>query len=181
MRLKLLNFILAPLMLLAASSAGAAVSNSQSCAEMHTQSAGPREISEATQDDTLYWQFARAVYLRDLDYENINTHYPKVDDYEVKSDLIDSKYHLALAEAEVSQANDMATGQSELQVAQCYVNRALTSADKNELSQLKDIKNDLVRISKSPQQNLNYCDDKQAALTRFHNIEAEVGSLLSNL
>lgn len=181
MQLKIMNFALVPCLLLAASSANAAVFKGDSCSALHMQSAEPQEVTEATQDNTLNWQFARAVYLRDLDYENLNAHYPKVDDYKVKRDLIESKYHLALAEAEVTEANDMATGQSELQVAQCYVNRALINAGNNDLSQLKVVKNELNGISKSPQQDLNYCNDKQAALAQFHNIENEVGSLLLNL
>ena len=178
MQVKNIYFALVPCLLLAAGSANAAVFTGDSCAVLHAQSDVPREAKEALQDHTLNWQLSRAEYLRSLDYANLNTQYPKVDDYQEKRDLIESRYHLALAEAEVNEADDMKSGQSELKVTQCYVTRAMADADNHDLSQLKDIKNGLMKMSDSPLLNLSFFDDKQYALGQFHKIEHEVGSLL---
>lgn len=180
MQMKILYFSLIPILLLAAGSANSAIFNRDSCTVQHAQSAKPPEVTKTTLDDTLNWDFSRAEYLRELDYQNLNTHYPypKAVNYQEKSDLIESKYHLALAEAEVSESNNMINGQPELKVAQCYVNKALTNAGKKDVPQLKNVKNGLTKIANSPQHHLFYFDDKQAALTKFHKVENEVGSLL---
>lgn len=104
-----------------------------------------------------------------------------VDDYNAKRNLIEAKYHLALAEAQVNETDDMSIGQSELQVAKCYVNRALSDADSNDRHQIVEVKNKMNEIAKAPQKDLHFCSDKQAALTRLHQAENKVGSLLTDL
>lgn len=69
MQLKVLNRTTLAYLLLAVSSAtaNAAVFKGDACAELHAQSAEPKEAAESTQDYTLYWQLARTAYLRSLD------------------------------------------------------------------------------------------------------------------
>ena len=183
MQLIKMNIALFPCLLLAmnTATANAATFKGDACAELHAYSSAPQEITESLDDDTLYWQQSRAEYLRDLDYENLNAHYPKVTDYNGKRDLIEAKYHMALAESEVNEADDMSTGQSELQVAKCYVDSALANADSSDKHQIVELKKELNSLTLYPQKDLHYCNDKQFAMTRFHDLENKVGTLLQEL
>jgi len=183
MHLIKMNIAVLPCLLVAMNStiANATTFKGDACAEQHAYSSVPQEVTESLDDDTLNWQQARAEYLRSLDYEKLNSHYPMADDYNAKRDLIEAKYHMALAESEINEADDMSTGQSELKVASCYIDKAMANTDSDDQHQIRKVKSDLNKLSLYPQKDLHYCSDKQFAMTRFHDLENEVGTMLQAL
>lgn len=163
---------------LATAPAGAAAGKTK----RYTIDAGHSPVVDKTTDE---WEKARAVYLRTLDYAEIEQQNNDHEEYLLKRDLIESRYHIETAETAMYVEADFPKGLAELQLADRYFNQAIQIANPDELEDLKAIRqsfDDLHKQSRlSAEHKCIYPESVNSQSVRYHAIEAQIENLLAAL
>jgi hypothetical protein len=124
------------------------------------------------------WAKARAVYLRSLDYEQIELQKNSSDDYFVKSNLVESRYHLKDSADALYIEHNVPKARQELREAVQQYNNAIAKAPANMKDKLIHIKNDLESLLKE-EKKLVACTCRPPRHEAYSTIESEIESLLT--
>lgn len=86
------------------------------------------------------WQKARAVYLRSLDYARIDQQNNGHEEYLLKSNLVESRYHIKTSESAMYVEHDFPKALQELRLAEQRFIQAIKKANPEELIALRQTK-----------------------------------------
>ncbi len=126
------------------------------------------------------WEKARATYLRTLDYSQIDQQTNDRDEYLLKSDLIESRYHIKTSETAMYVEQDFRKALAELRVAEHRFNQAVKLASPAELNDLEATKPNLDDLLKKAVLSMEHgCVYPQSS--RYHQVEAKLENLLVKL
>jgi hypothetical protein len=124
------------------------------------------------------WAKARAVYLRSLDYEQIDLQKNSNDQYFVKSNLVESRYHIKDSADALYIEHNARKARQELREAVQQYSNAITKAPANMKDKLIRIKNDLESLLKE-EKKLITCTCRPPRREAYSTIESEIESLLT--
>lgn len=123
------------------------------------------------------WEKARAAYLRDLDYAEVFQQNNDHDEYLLKSDLIESRYHIKTAETAMNVEKNSPKALKELQLAEKRFNQAIQLANPDESKELKATKPNLDNLLKTARLSMEHsCAYPQSS--RYQKIAATIENLL---
>jgi hypothetical protein len=126
------------------------------------------------------WEKARAAYLRTLDYEKIEQQNDKHDEYLLKSNLVESRYHIKTSDAAMFVEHDYRKALHELQAAEQRLIQAIKMASSKELPGLDNTKSDVDQLL--TQAKLSAHDGCEYANPHgYHQVEARLEHLLGSL
>lgn len=136
----------------------------------------PPSVDKAMDD----WEKARAAYLRTLDYEKIEQQNDKRDEYLLKSNLVESRYHIKTSDAAMFVEHDYRKALHELQAAEQRLIQAVKMASSKELPGLDNTKSDvdqlLTQAKLSAHDGCEYVNPQD-----YHQVEARLEHLLGSL
>jgi hypothetical protein len=142
----------------------------------------PPAVPAANKVDTIQdaWAKQRAAYLRSLDFEKVDLQKNHSATYTIKSDIIDSRYHIRNSETDLTVDHNRRSALRELRLAKQSFERAVTNANSKELHLLggsKSMLNDLIKQSELSMQNK--CDTPDHS--DYHLLEGKLEDLLATL
>jgi len=151
-----------------------------------TAEAGPEvsaldESDSSKVDQTLDdWEKSRANYLRSLDYAQVEQQNNDLNDYLLKTNLIETRYHVKDSETAMYVEKDYLAALDELRQAEHRFDEAIKMARKGELVNLKAEKPDLDKLLKKAQSAVEHkCICTQPA--GYHEVEARLETLITSL
>ena len=112
------------------------------------------EPRHAIDKDMVDWEKARAAYLRDLDYENIEQQNNNHNEYLLKSYLVESRYHIKNAEYATVMEQDYQKALAEMRQAEQRYKQATIAANSAELDKLEVTEPNLDGLLKNAVQNM---------------------------
>lgn len=149
--------------------------NGQSSTGNNDHVSGQSSDVDQTRDN---WAKARAVYLRSLDYEQIELQKNSSDEYFVKSNLVESRYHIKDSADALYIEHNSRKARQELREAIQQYNNAIAKAPANMKDKLIRIKNDLESLLKK-EKKLITCNCRLPRHEAYSTIESEIESLLT--
>ena len=126
------------------------------------------------------WEKAHALYLRTLDYAQIDQQGNSRNEYLVKSNLIESRYHIEDSETDLFVEHNLPKALQELRTAARRYYQAMSMARPQELNALKDTKSDLDSLLKQADLVSRYCCEYPQR-EDFQVVETEIKKLLVKL
>ena len=152
----------------------------QTIVSQATQSANDTAQSPAIDKAMDNWEKARTAYLRTLDYEQVEQQSNTTDEYLVKTNLIESRYHVKRSETAMYVEHDYQKALQELQVAVQRFAQATKIANTDELQELDDTKPNLDYLLTQAELSVDHgCVNSQS--NRYHQVEARIEDLLATL
>jgi hypothetical protein len=136
---------------------------------------------DKTVDKTMdNWEKARAAYLRTLDYAAIDQQNNDHSNYLVKSDLVESRYHIKTSDAAMYVERDYRKALHELQEAEKNFGQAIKTAGSHELQPLDNTKTNLDDLLTQAQLSAQH-DCAYPRPSNYHQVEAQIENLLKTL
>lgn len=136
-----------------------------------------KTMVDKTMDD---WEKARAAYLRTLDYAAIDQQDNDHSNYLVKSDLVESRYHIKTSDAAMYVERDYRKALHELQEAEQKFDQAIKTAGSDELQPLDNTKTNLDDLLTQAQLSAQH-DYAYPRPSNYHQVEAQIENLLKTL
>jgi hypothetical protein len=157
--------------------AAATVESTASQATESADDATPPPAIDKAMDD---WEKARAAYLRTLDYAQVEQQSNATDEYLVKTNLIESRFHVKTSETAMYVEHDYQKALRELQVAEQRFVQAVKITHLDELQELDDTKPNLDYLLTQAKWSVDHgCVYSQSY--RYHQVEASIEDLLAKL
>jgi len=126
------------------------------------------------------WAKERSEYLRSLDYEKIDRQANSPTEYSIKSNLVNTRFHLDYAERLLYVDGNISGAKVEINHAIKEYKKALAAAGENKSEEMKTVKNELRFLaSKTRRVQPSYCDCPPRP--RFRQVEDEIEELLVEL
>lgn len=126
------------------------------------------------------WAKQHAAYLRSLDFATIDTQKNVPAAYTIKSDIIDTRYHVRNSETDLTVDHDVRSALRELRSAKHLFDRAEANADKKELNLLGDSKSALDNLIKQTELSMqSKCDSP--GRSDYQLLERKLETLLVSL
>lgn len=136
-------------------------------------------IDKVTDD----WEKQRAIYLRSLDYAQIERQADQHDidhnDYLLKGNLIESRYQIKDAEAAMYIEHDYPKALAELQTAKQRFDQAMKDATPLEANELEAAESNLDDLIKTAQLAVKW-DRTYPQASRYRQVEANIEDLIAN-
>jgi len=126
------------------------------------------------------WAKQHAAYLRTLDFAEIDRQKNVPAVYSIKTDIIDSRYHIKNSETDLTVDHDVQSALRELRSAKQLFDRAVENANSRELHLLDNSKSMLQDLIKQTELSMqNKCDSP--GHSEYHLLEGNLESLLAAL
>lgn len=148
--------------------------------EFPATATGQSRTTSANETLTDNWAKARAVYLRSLDYAKIEQQDNPRDQYLVKSNLIESRYHIKDSENALYVEHNLPKALQELRAAEKQYNQALSTAPAKHRDPLTNTKSDLDALLEQEESLTHNCC-RYPPRDAYTTIEASIENLLSRL
>lgn len=126
------------------------------------------------------WEKSRATYLRILDYAQIEQQENVNNKYKLKSNLVESRYHIKNAEAAMFVEQDIHKALVELRAAKLRFNKAIKMADADKLKEMEAIKSNLDNLLENAKSSVVQ-DGTSSQAARYHQVEVNIENLLTSL
>jgi hypothetical protein len=142
----------------------------------------PNDAAQSPAGDQVMddWEKAHAVYLRTLDYEQIDQQNNGSDKYLIKTNLIESRYHVKNSETAMYVEHDYQTALQELQLAKQRIVRAIQIANSDELQKLDDTKSNLDYLLTQAKSSVDH-GVTYPKTYRYHRVETQIENSLASL
>ncbi|MCG6969416.1 MAG: hypothetical protein LJE85_06585 [Gammaproteobacteria bacterium] len=141
------------------------------------QGAGHSESFDKAMDE---WQKARAAYLRTLDYAQIEQQNTAPQDYLLKSNLIESRYHIKTSETAMYVEHDYRKALQELKVAEQQFVRAIKMASSAELNKLDATKPNMDSLLVQAKLSVKH-DSVYPEPNGYRQVETQIEKLIATL